>query len=173
MMIRTFDVWNIEKYDSRNSNYIYDFIIMYGWYLERIYVLYTITVWHVWVLAKLSRLYCGRCSQNRLKFSSPYFDSGVIRYWLRCFQVSWIRHRDLHILTVGKYLFTTDERFQALHKDGSDEWILFVKYAQIRDSGIYECQISTQPVRSVFVNLNVVGKRACLALFIHRYDICS
>ncbi|XP_065206254.1 zwei Ig domain protein zig-8-like [Planococcus citri] len=70
--------------------------------------------------------------------------------------VSWIRHRDLHILTVGKYLFTTDERFQALHKDGSDEWILFIKYAQIRDSGIYECQISTQPVRSIFVNLNVV-----------------
>ena len=80
------------------------------------------------------------------------------------FQVSWIRHRDLHILTVGKYLFTTDERFQALHKDGSDEWILFIKYAQIRDSGVYECQISTQPVRSIFINLNVVGKRSHLII---------
>lgn len=70
--------------------------------------------------------------------------------------VSWIRHRDLHILTVGKYLYTSDERFQPLHKEGSDDWILFIKYAQHRDSGIYECQISTQPIRSIFINLNVV-----------------
>ncbi|KAJ8975336.1 hypothetical protein NQ317_019602 [Molorchus minor] len=40
----------------------------------------------------------------------------------------------------------------------TDEWTLQIKWAQKRDAGIYECQISTQPVRSYFVNLNVVGK---------------
>jgi len=29
---------------------------------------------------------------------------------------------------------------------------------QMRDEGIYECQVSTQPVRSLFVNLRVVGE---------------
>lgn len=72
-------------------------------------------------------------------------------------QVSWIRHRDIHILTVGAYTYTSDQRFQANHHTETDEWTLQIKWAQKRDAGIYECQISTQPVRSYFVNLNVVG----------------
>ncbi|KAF4531497.1 hypothetical protein B566_EDAN004093 [Ephemera danica] len=32
-----------------------------------------------------------------------------------------------------------------------------VKYPQHRDSGIYECQISTTPHMSHFIHLNVVG----------------
>ncbi|KAK9723168.1 Immunoglobulin I-set domain [Popillia japonica] len=70
--------------------------------------------------------------------------------------VSWIRHRDIHILTVGSYTYTSDQRFQANHHIETDDWTLQVKWAQKRDTGIYECQISTQPVRSFFVNLNVV-----------------
>ncbi|XP_076261687.1 zwei Ig domain protein zig-8-like isoform X4 [Rhynchophorus ferrugineus] len=70
--------------------------------------------------------------------------------------VSWIRHRDIHILTVSSYTYTSDQRFQANHHPESDEWTLQIKWAQKRDAGIYECQISTQPVRSYFVNLNVV-----------------
>lgn len=73
-------------------------------------------------------------------------------------QVSWLRHRDVHILTVGSYTYTSDQRFQANHETNHDEWILQIKWAQKRDAGIYECQITTQPVRSYFVNLNVVGK---------------
>lgn len=80
-------------------------------------------------------------------------------------QVSWIRHRDIHILTVGAYTYTSDQRFQANHHTETDEWTLQIKWAQKRDAGIYECQISTQPVRSYFVNLNVVGtfifKQSC------------
>lgn len=74
------------------------------------------------------------------------------------FQVSWIRHRDIHILTVGLYTYTSDQRFQSNYHPQTDEWILQIKWAQKRDSGIYECQISTQPVRSLFITLEVVGE---------------
>uniref|UniRef100_A0A8D8UXJ4 Down syndrome cell adhesion molecule homolog n=1 Tax=Cacopsylla melanoneura TaxID=428564 RepID=A0A8D8UXJ4_9HEMI len=70
--------------------------------------------------------------------------------------VSWIRHRDIHILTVGSYTYTSDQRFSAIHRREGDEWTLHIKWAQKRDAGMYECQLSTQPVRSFFVNLNVV-----------------
>lgn len=72
--------------------------------------------------------------------------------------VSWIRHRDIHILTVGSYTYTSDQRFQATHHKDTDDWTLQIKWSQNRDAGMYECQISTQPVRSYFVHLDVVGK---------------
>ncbi|CAH0562533.1 unnamed protein product [Brassicogethes aeneus] len=108
---------------------------------------------------------------GQIKFG-PYFDASTPRNvtalvgksaYLTCRvrnlgnkTVSWIRHRDIHILTVGSYTYTSDQRFQANHHAETDEWTLQVKWAQKRDAGIYECQISTQPVRSYFVNLNVV-----------------
>uniref|UniRef100_A0A1B6MF60 Ig-like domain-containing protein n=1 Tax=Graphocephala atropunctata TaxID=36148 RepID=A0A1B6MF60_9HEMI len=76
--------------------------------------------------------------------------------------VSWVRHRDIHILTVGGYTYTSDQRFMALHHRDNDEWTLQIKWAQKRDAGMYECQISTQPVRSFFVNLNVVVPTATI-----------
>ncbi|XP_066968475.1 zwei Ig domain protein zig-8-like [Macrobrachium rosenbergii] len=74
--------------------------------------------------------------------------------------VSWIRQRDLHILTVGLYTYTTDERYQVIHSQGSQDWILKIKYAQVRDSGMYECQVSTKPVRTYSVYLNVFAPKA-------------
>ncbi|XP_065566165.1 zwei Ig domain protein zig-8-like isoform X3 [Artemia franciscana] len=76
--------------------------------------------------------------------------------------VSWIRHRDVHILTVGRYTYTSDQRFTALHHRHNDEWTLQIKYCQARDSGLYECQINTQPHRSLFVNLNVIVPKATI-----------
>jgi hypothetical protein len=49
--------------------------------------------------------------------------------------VSWIRHRDIHILTVGSYTYTSDQRFQATHHKDTDEWTLQIKWAQKRDAG--------------------------------------
>ncbi|XP_064094808.1 zwei Ig domain protein zig-8-like [Macrobrachium nipponense] len=69
--------------------------------------------------------------------------------------VSWIRQRDLHILTVGRYTYTTDQRYQVIHSQGSKDWILKIKYAQERDAGNYECQVSTKPVKTYVVYLNV------------------
>jgi hypothetical protein len=34
----------------------------------------------------------------------------------------------------------------------------FFRYLQLKDAGIYECQVSTEPKMSFFINLNVVGK---------------
>ncbi|ODM97540.1 Fibroblast growth factor receptor 1, partial [Orchesella cincta] len=83
--------------------------------------------------------------------------------------ISWVRHRDIHLLTVGRDTYTSDQRFQAVHKPHSDEWMLQIRYPQVssnylyldpghfeRDSGIYECQISTTPPIGHFVHLIVV-----------------
>lgn len=70
-------------------------------------------------------------------------------------KVSWVRHRDVHILTAGEQTFTTDQRFSAKHNT-DDEWVLVIKYVQERDAGIYECQIPTQPPQSYPIQLSVI-----------------
>ncbi|XP_055946665.1 titin-like isoform X1 [Argiope bruennichi] len=75
-------------------------------------------------------------------------------------QVSWVRQRDLHILTVGKYTYTSDQRFTSIHLDNSEVWTLEIKYVQKKDAGVYECQVSTEPKMSLSINLNVVVSRA-------------
>ncbi|XP_013142504.1 PREDICTED: lachesin-like, partial [Papilio polytes] len=72
--------------------------------------------------------------------------------------VSWIRRRDAHILTVDRFTFIADERFQAFLVEATDTWTLQVKYVQARDAGLYECQVGTEPKMSHFVQLNVVGE---------------
>jgi len=57
--------------------------------------------------------------------------------------ISWIRLRDWHILTTGVLTYTSDSRFQVLHKEGSYDWVLQIKYVQERDAGEYDCQVST------------------------------
>lgn len=73
-------------------------------------------------------------------------------------QVSWIRKRDLHILTVGILTYTNDARFQSTHSDGSDEWTLKITSPLQTDNGTYECQVSTEPKISLAYELKVVGK---------------
>ena len=46
------------------------------------------------------------------------------------FQVSWVRDRDVHILTAGEQTFTSDQRFSAKH-NSEDEWVLLIKYVQV------------------------------------------
>ncbi|XP_060516024.1 hemicentin-2-like isoform X2 [Cylas formicarius] len=70
--------------------------------------------------------------------------------------VSWIRKRDAHILTVDRFTFIADDRFQAFLVENTDTWTLQVKYVQARDAGEYECQVSTEPKMSHFITLNVV-----------------
>ena len=86
--------------------------------------------------------------------------------------MSWVRHRDVHILTAGEQTFTSDQRFSSKH-NSEDQWVLLIKYVQVgsdwsriilylvtqeRDAGIYECQIPTQPPQSYPITLNIIGK---------------
>ncbi|XP_046454850.1 zwei Ig domain protein zig-8-like isoform X2 [Daphnia pulex] len=75
---------------------------------------------------------------------------------LRNKTVSWVRHRDLHILSVGRSVYTKDGRFSVYHQRHTGEWTLQLRSVQLKDSGLYECQIGTQPTRSYFVHLQVV-----------------
>ncbi|XP_063601697.1 protein sidekick-2-like [Penaeus indicus] len=70
--------------------------------------------------------------------------------------VSWIRHRDLHVLTVNSFTFTNDERFSAHRDHVTGDWVLVLRRPQPSDSGFYECSISTKPVTALSVKLEVV-----------------
>ncbi|KAI8129458.1 Lachesin [Lucilia cuprina] len=74
--------------------------------------------------------------------------------------VSWIRKRDLHILTIGIMTYTNDQRFLARHIDNSDEWVLKIVSVQPRDAGVYECQVSVEPKISQAYKLMVVTSKA-------------
>jgi len=101
-------------------------------------------------------------------FSSPFRlspDAGLSASFspptpstLSSLQVSWVRHRDIHLLTVGRYTYTSDQRFEAMHSPHAEDWTLRIRYAQRKDSGIYECQISTTPPIGHSVYLNIVGE---------------
>ncbi|XP_053662760.1 uncharacterized protein LOC128711896 [Anopheles marshallii] len=74
--------------------------------------------------------------------------------------VSWIRRKDYHLLTVGLTTYSSDERFSATHLQNSEDWTLQIKFVQDRDAGLYECQVSTHPPTSIFLELKVVEARA-------------
>ncbi|XP_055698662.1 lachesin-like isoform X2 [Phlebotomus papatasi] len=117
-------------------------------------------------------------SSSPSSYAEPYFDPMTLSNvtalvgksaYLNCRvrnlgnkTVSWIRQRDIHILTVGSYVYTTDQRFQTVYHRESDDWTLQIKWVQKRDAGVYECQISTQPILSYFVYLNVVVPTATI-----------
>ncbi|XP_046679484.1 Down syndrome cell adhesion molecule homolog isoform X2 [Homalodisca vitripennis] len=69
--------------------------------------------------------------------------------------VSWMRKRDLHILTSNIFTYTGDGRFGVIHPEASDEWNLRIEYVQKRDAGIYECQVNTEPKINLAIMLNV------------------
>ncbi|CAO1385929.1 unnamed protein product [Diamesa hyperborea] len=109
---------------------------------------------------------------------NPYFDFTVARNlttrvgqtaFLHCRveqlgdkSVSWIRKRDLHILSAGTSTYTSDERFQVIEHEQTENWTLQIKFAQQRDSGIYECQVNTEPKMSLAFRLNVVEAKATI-----------
>ncbi|XP_058455812.1 hemicentin-2-like isoform X2 [Malaya genurostris] len=74
--------------------------------------------------------------------------------------VSWMRKRDLHILTSSTHTYTGDQRFTVHHPPDGDDWDLKISYAQPRDSGIYECQVNTEPKINLAVFLHVTAARA-------------
>ncbi|XP_048515684.1 lachesin-like isoform X3 [Athalia rosae] len=74
--------------------------------------------------------------------------------------ISWIRKRDLHILTSAIFTYTGDARFTVSHPESSDDWDLKIEYVQPRDAGIYECQVNTDPKINLAILLNVEAAQA-------------
>lgn len=74
-----------------------------------------------------------------------------------CFQVSWMRKSDLHILTSSIITYTSDARFSVKHPEASDEWRLTIAFVQPRDAGVYECQVNTEPKMMLAFWLRVEG----------------
>lgn len=68
-----------------------------------------------------------------------------------------MRKRDLHILTSNIYTYTGDQRFSVIHPPNSEDWDLKIEYVQPRDSGIYECQVNTEPKINLAISLKVTG----------------
>ncbi|XP_069957602.1 zwei Ig domain protein zig-8-like [Cherax quadricarinatus] len=73
--------------------------------------------------------------------------------------VTWLRRRDLHILTAGHHTYSADQRFQVVHAEDGDEWTLMLKCTQLRDAGVYECQVNTVHKLSRLVTLTVLDPR--------------
>ncbi|KAK7866826.1 hypothetical protein R5R35_005256 [Gryllus longicercus] len=71
--------------------------------------------------------------------------------------VSWIRTRDLHILTSDLFTFTSDDRFGVLHTPASRAWNLRIMGAKQADEGKYECQVNTDPKMNRAVFLKIRG----------------
>ncbi|XP_022915179.1 zwei Ig domain protein zig-8-like [Onthophagus taurus] len=139
--------------------------------------LLVLTSW-ILVLVELCTVFSGGHAAHAVKkrftglYTGPYFDPSTTtnittqlgtHAYLPCKvkqlgnkSVSWIRRRDAHILTVDRFTFIADDRFQAFLVEPTDTWTLQVKYVQARDAGQYECQVSTEPKMSHFITLNVV-----------------
>ena len=70
-------------------------------------------------------------------------------------QVSWIRKRDLHILTTDIFTYTSDARYQVAHPEGSQNWTLLVKYAQVSSINIHYVTADISPLTCSDLHLSV------------------
>lgn len=76
-------------------------------------------------------------------------------------QVSWIRRQDYKLLTVGQENLSSDERF--VSDFGRHLGLASLRIKNVRDSdkGLYECQLSSYPPQSLFVQLKISGMFVC------------
>lgn len=73
--------------------------------------------------------------------------------------VSWMRRKDLHIISTGNFMFTADTRFYVIHPEHDPAlWTLQLRNARLEDEGLYECQVNTDPKmkRSVLLTVAVL-----------------
>jgi len=74
--------------------------------------------------------------------------------------VSWVRQRDLKILTVGSHKFTTSNRISVKHNPRTKDFTLLIRQAREEDLGTYECQINTIPVKIRVVTVEVDKRKS-------------
>ena len=66
-----------------------------------------------------------------------------------------MRHHDLHILSVGRLKYSSDTRYEVVHRANTNEYQLHIHYVQPKDEGVYECQVSTKPITAFYIQLKV------------------
>lgn len=61
---------------------------------------------------------------------------------------------------MGTIVYTNDHRVRAVHPNATDsiDWNLDIQNADVHDSGVYECQVNTEPKKSKAYVLQVVSK---------------
>lgn len=70
--------------------------------------------------------------------------------------VSWMRRKDLLIISSGRFMFTADSRFQVITpEEDPASWNLQLRKAKPQDEGLYECQVNTDPKLKQAVLLTV------------------
>jgi hypothetical protein len=108
-----------------------------------------------------SKIHASQSDLIILAFFNPVTKSATVFQ-----QVSWVRHRDVHILAVGGRTFTSDPRFSARHvddrpQDNDARFVLAIRNVEAADAGAYECQVSTKPTKTFVINLIVAGSSDC------------
>ncbi|RZF43428.1 hypothetical protein LSTR_LSTR001689 [Laodelphax striatellus] len=66
--------------------------------------------------------------------------------------------RRWRILTAGHDRVTPDKRVQILHDDGGDVWVLAIKDVKSNDSGVYACEVNSNPVVRTLHKLSVLSR---------------
>ncbi|XP_066964574.1 junctional adhesion molecule A-like [Macrobrachium rosenbergii] len=74
---------------------------------------------------------------------------------LHNFTVSWVRGRDIRLLTTSTATYTSEKRFVAAKLAGGSHWLLKIHYVRLSDAGVYLCQVSTSPPITLLVDLSV------------------
>jgi len=77
------------------------------------------------------------------------------------YTVSWIRRRDVTVLSVGHLAFSSDQRFSVIQvprtRISAGDWTLQILDSTTSDSGLYECQVNSEPKISQNIRLHVQG----------------
>ena len=75
-------------------------------------------------------------------------------------QVSWIKRTGdaMNLLTTDRLVFSADARYSLLYLPAEHNWKLVIKWAGLRDSALYLCQVNTHPPTFITVKLIVIGE---------------
>ncbi|XP_066969796.1 zwei Ig domain protein zig-8-like [Macrobrachium rosenbergii] len=84
--------------------------------------------------------------------------------------VTWMRRKNLHIITAGMLTYSPDDRYRVLHPSNTDEWTLHIKFTQAGDGGWYECQVNSDPKITMPVLLVVKDKNLEDPFYKHELD---
>lgn len=73
-------------------------------------------------------------------------------------QVSWLRRAEdgMRLLSYDRQVYISDGRYQLEFREPND-WQLRIRYANERDQGHYECQVSSHPPLVSRVYLKIQG----------------